>query len=219
MEVERGTVDLWVATVDARSADWLRPVLSDDERARADRFRAASDRDSFIVSRGILRNVLSRYAGVPPARIAFTYGEHGKPFVAGVRFNVSDSADLSVIAVSGAGEPGVDIERIRPKPNAARFAARFFSAPEAEAIGHADQDRESWFFACWTRKEAHVKALGGGLTIPLKSFTVECDPAQAHPSISAPGWRLTSFRPAPGFIGAICTEGAGLPRLEIRRME
>ena len=72
------------------------------------------------------------------------------------------------------------------------------------------------FFACWTRKEAYVKAKGEGLSIPLDQFEVSLvpgRPAALERVFSDPGeagrWTLQDLLPAPGYAGALCVEGHG----------
>jgi 4'-phosphopantetheinyl transferase len=180
----------------------LRCWLSEDEHRRAARFRFARDRRRFIVGRARLRELLGARLGMPPESIALAYGRHGKPALggrlarSGWRFNVSHSGEVALYAFSrGDAEIGVDLEAVRPLPEADRIAAGFFSPRESEAYARlAPHEKCAGFFRCWTRKEAFVKALGGGLSIPLDAFDASRDPT---------GWRLESFTPLPGFIAAV----------------
>jgi hypothetical protein len=117
-------------------------TLSDDERARAQRFVFDRDRSRFTVARGVLRNILGRYLQRPPSSIRFGYGPHGKPHLEAppnqllptLRFNVSHSADLVLIAVAHDREVGVDVEQIRTDFALDELARRFFSQEEVAAI-------------------------------------------------------------------------------------
>ena len=70
-------------------------------------------------------------------------------------------------------ELGVDVEQLRKLDDPESIARRFFSPGEAsELLSLKPEERGPAFFRCWTRKEAYVKAIGDGLTIPLDCFQV-----------------------------------------------
>jgi 4'-phosphopantetheinyl transferase len=166
------------------------------------------------------------------------YGERGKPALArgyagsDLRFNVSHSDDVAVYAFSSGHEIGVDVEAVRAMPDGDDIAARFFSRCENETyLALNARDRPLGFFNCWTRKEAFIKALGDGLYHPLDSFDVSLAPGEParirrveSTSGDDCGWRMESFSPAPGFVGAVVIESgrrqpglaSALPRLARR---
>jgi 4'-phosphopantetheinyl transferase len=179
----------------------LQASLSAAEQHRAGRFRFERHRRRFVVARGRLRKLLGERLGVPAEKVELAHGANGKPCLKhnGWHFNVSHCDDVALFAFSKAFEIGVDVEAIRPIRGADTIAAQFFSPREKEAYAAlAPNDKALGFLHCWTRKEALVKAIGEGLSMPLERFDV------AH----APGWRLHSFFPLPGFIGAVaCQHG------------
>jgi 4'-phosphopantetheinyl transferase len=128
-----------------------------------------------------------------------------------LRFNASNSGDLAAYAFTPGCEIGVDIEQHRALHEFQNIARRFFSLEEAsELLDLPAAEKTEAFFHCWTRKEAYIKAMGGGLSIPLDSFRVTLRPGVAAQMVSldgsenaAHGWTLHSFDPAPGFAGAI----------------
>ena len=198
----------------------LRKLLSDTERRRADRFAFDRDRNRFIVARARLREMLATRLSVRPESVELTYGVHGKPALArrfadsDLRFNVSHSDDVAVYAFSFGREIGIDIEVVRPIPDADDIAARFFSRRESEAYRALDPgDKPQGFFCCWTRKEAFIKAIGDGLYHPLDSFDVSLAPGEPARILrvkdlpgSECGWNLNSFFPLPGLVAAVVTE-------------
>lgn len=199
-------VQVVVARLDPgpHKARMLALSLSLAERSRAARFRFDRERRRFIVARARLRELLAERLDVPPESIEFVYAGEGKPALAerfarsGWRFNLSHCEDLAVYAFSRAGEVGVDVEAVHAIAEADAIAARVFSRREHEAYrALAPTERPLAFFRCWTRKEAFVKALGGGLSMPLAEIDV------AH---APPGWRLHSFSPRPGFISALALQ-------------
>jgi 4'-phosphopantetheinyl transferase len=192
-----------VARLDAPSDELraLRESLCAAEQHRAGRFRFERHRRRFVVARGRLRKLLGERLGVPAEKVELAHGANGKPCLKhnGWHFNVSHCDDVALFAFSKAFEIGVDVEAIRPIRGADTIAAQFFSPREKAAYAAlAPDDKALGFLHCWTRKEALVKAIGEGLSMPLERFDV------AH----APGWRLHSFFPLPGFIGAVaCQHG------------
>lgn len=76
-----GEVHIWRAsqTVEPPVLSRLHALLDADEKARAERFVFGRDRDRFMVTHGILRQLLAAYIGCAPAEIGFEYGPQGKP--------------------------------------------------------------------------------------------------------------------------------------------
>jgi len=194
-------------------------LLSAAERERAGRFAFGRDARRFIVGRGRLRQLLGARLGVRPESVELVYGARGKPALANsgrnsLRFNLSHRDDLAVYALSWGCDVGIDVEAIRPLPDADAVAARFFSRPEHAAYRALEpRDRPLGFFQCWTRKEAFIKALGEGLSHQLDSFDVSLAPGAPAELLRVEpvpgddrGWRLASFFPAPGFVAAVVAE-------------
>ena len=203
-----GEIEIWSAALDRDS--WVkicRPLLSDNELERAERFRFEHLRRRYTIAHGFLRDVLGRYLGRPPQELVFETGEHGKPFIPGtaLQFNLSHSEELAACAVTSGRSVGVDVEFIRDVPELDAIATRFFTGGERERIGRAD-DRRQAFFECWTRKEAYIKAVGGGLSIPLTSFDA---------SAAVEGWALADWTPGIGYAGAVALE-AKITRCDLR---
>ena len=229
-----GTIACW--HVDLEQPDdrvaALTEILADDERERAIRFAFARDRRRFVVTRACLRVLLGAAAGCRAASIRFAYGESGKPSLAGgpavspLHFSVSHSRDLAVIALSRHAALGVDVEALRPLPDAANIACRYFTAAEADTIATApDAERLLTFFLCWTRKEAFAKALGDGLTLALDRYRVSCRPGEPARVLEIDGsaadaaqWSVYDLTPAPGFIGAAAMHAPARP-LTLARLD
>jgi 4'-phosphopantetheinyl transferase len=217
-----GDTHLWAAGLDSPE-EFLRRcerLLSPDERQRAARFRMEPLRNRYIAARGTLRILLGRYLGADPAELLLCYKPHGKPELRppwndrGVEFNVSHSADLAIYAFIRGRAIGVDVEAVRPMPNAAGLLERFFSAAEvAQWQQTAPERQEAVFFQGWTRKEAWLKAVGSGLTFPLSQFCVTMDGPARVLSIrgdraSAAQWQLESCEPCRGYFAAVAWQGA-----------
>lgn len=179
-------IHLWHADLTALEAaiDTLSPLLDPHEQARAARFIVPEPRVQFILSRALLRIALGQYLGIGPREVRFHTGERGKPELAapqGLHFNLSHTDGTTVIALTRAGRIGVDVEKIRENLDPLQLGARFFSPREAEWLRTQPVDRHfAAFFACWTAKEAYVKACGSGLAVPLDGFGVVPDPGHAE---------------------------------------
>jgi 4'-phosphopantetheinyl transferase len=155
-----------------------RHVLSDDEIDRAYSFRFETDRNRWIVARGLLRVVLGRYLYLEPKDVPFRVGRRQKPALAcgdepDLRFNISHSESVALFAVALDYDVGIDIERSRRDYPGESIASLVFSRDEQESLyATAGALRMETFFAYWTCKEAYVKALGAGLSYPMTQFTV-----------------------------------------------
>ncbi len=221
LTVDDDEVHLWRTWLDRPYSQmpYLTEILSEDEQARAGRIKIDKAKRHFVAGRGMLRDILSRYLRLKPAAVAFEYGPQAKPRPAAgsvdLRFNVTHSHGLMLVAITRAREIGVDVEKLRPMPDAGRIAERFFSAVEKTALQAAPSGQTTEaFFACWTRKEAYLKAVGDGITRPLDSFDVSLTPGQpaqllrvADDPAEVDRWSLRSFTPMPGFIAALAVEG------------
>lgn len=214
-------IDVWRVQADSADVGHLQGILARDEISRASRLQFERGRIRYIRGRSALRILLGRYLQVPPETICFQYENNGKPEIAlpregrELRFNSSDSGGLVLIAVGSGSGIGVDIEKIRPMRDLMNIAKRFFSTREVQAIlGVTEEKRNEAFFACWTRKEAFLKATGVGLSYPLSQFSVSVEPDREAELCEIDGeeaaarrWFLTDVFPGEGFRGALAREG------------
>lgn len=217
LTVRPGDLHVWRVWCErAGPLEYFQKVLAADEIQRADRFRVEGARRDFIVTRAILRELLGRYLNLQSDEIRLCYGIHGKPALAGggkealIRFNVSHSHGLALLAFGDQREIGVDVEWIKPEYPGKEIAERFFSEQEVFELSTLPPSLISTaFFKCWTRKEAYVKARGGGLQIPLRSFSV-CvqDDEQRQIRDEANNlWSIYPLQPGDEFAGAAVAAG------------
>ena len=223
-----GRVDVWRVRLDEPAmAGSVASVLSPDEIARASRFHFEKDRIHFTRCRSALRTLLAGYLAIPATEIRFEYPTGGKPQLAAeqnsraLQFNVSHSANMALIAVSSEHRLGVDIEKIRGDVDTASLAERFFSLRERAGLqALPDRLRVPGFFACWTRKEAFLKATGDGLSFPLADFSVTTHP-DLDPELEEINgnteagklWFLADLSVVDGYRATVVVEGA-FSRLE-----
>ena len=215
-------IHVWWVSLQLPAADLhtLAQTLAPDEHARVSRLYFARDRRRFIAGRGLLRTILSRYLGAAPGQLQLCYGPRGKPALATpggsrLRFNLSHSHDLALLAVTRYREIGVDLEYVRPSAAGDQIAARYFSLKEQEQLqGLPAHEKLMGFWNCWTRKEAFIKACGDGLFRSLDQFDVSLAPGAPAQLLFVRGdpsatdrWSLHAL-PAPrGYVAAIAVEG------------
>ncbi len=176
-----GEIHVWRASLNAATplAQEFIAILDDEERRRSEGFIHHSDRADYIARRAILRLVISRYTGNEPRSHRFQRGKHGKPFLcnpqnrAGIQFNLSFSGHHLLIAVTARQPVGVDIERAQTHIDHLDIARLYFPEEEYEYIRQQPPPQQTAaFYRIWTMKEAYVKALGQGMSLDLKKFTV-----------------------------------------------
>lgn len=212
----------WTFAGPAEPAQADLDILDDRERKRTARFYFGGDRVRYSACRAAMRCILGSYLSKTPRSLAFREAEGGKPELildasdVPLRFNLSHSKTVALLAVATGTEVGVDVEDIRPIEHG--LAKRFFSAAELESMAALEGD--AWldaFYRCWTRKEAILKVEGVGMRIPLDSFDVSVraeEPAallQVRPEAKLTAhWRLHHLSPAHATTGALATGDADL---------
>jgi len=218
-----GDVHVWQASLDlpsGRAADFT-STLANDELDRAGRFHFEKDRQSYIVSRGVLRVLLGRYLKQDPEKVCLNYGPNGKPEVAGygtdhtLQFNLAHSDRIALYAFTEGRPIGIDVEKMRPLEDADGLASRYFSAREYAAWRTVDQEeRQIMFFRYWTSKEAYIKAIGAGLSFPLDQFDVSLAPGEPASLLTISGdeekarrWSLRELHPAEEYAAAVSAPG------------
>lgn len=195
-------------------------TLSDDERARAARFRFDRDRDRYVVGRGLLRRLLGEYLGIAPAAVRFAYGAHDKPRLEteALRFNLSHSGPVALYVFNRREEVGIDVELDQGDYARERIAERFFSPTETASLRSLpDALQPRAFLTCWTRKEAFIKARGDGLSLALDSFDVSLKPDTPAAVLrtewcagEAGQWWLGDLSaPEKGYIAAVAVKRQG----------
>lgn len=217
-----GDVHVWSATstVDDAAAEAAWKLLTADERAMARRLRDDDDRARRVQARAARRRLLARYVGADPEALRFSDGIDGKPELVGragrpsVRFNVSHSGSVILIAVAIDREVGIDVERIQTGFPWEQVAGSSFSSAEVDTIrGLSETRRVGAFFDCWVRKEAYLKGLGQGLTRSTRDFVVPLGPdgGPVHDpggrGVARSDWRVHPIEVGRGFTAALAVEG------------
>ena len=220
-------IHVWSANLDefSHALSEFSSVLSIEERTKAQRYKFPKDHDRFVIQRGLLRHLLSRYLPVSPAEHKFTRGPRGKPELVAapgavrLQFNVSHSCSMALYAFSQVVAVGVDIELIWPIEDLDNIARNFFAPCEAASLRTLfGTDKLEAFFNCWTRKEAILKATGQGISEGVDGVEVTLAPGEpAHVlrvrrnSRAALDWSLHALQPADGYAAALAYLGRGFP--------
>jgi len=205
-------------------------LLSTDELQRARRFRFPRDCRRFAAGRTTLRMLLAGYLEDEPARLSFHYSDHGKPSLAGahqssrLKFNVSHSGNVAIFAFVLDRNVGVDIERVHTDIEVDAIAQRFFSPYEQLALAALPPAEKYFgFFNCWTRKEAFVKAVGQGLSLPLENFDVSLRLGESARLLAtrpdareAERWTMLAPEIQPDHVAAVVVEGSDM-ELEVEK--
>ena len=190
--------------------------LDVDEVHRADRYVVEAPRRRFIRARAAMRDILARYLAIDPTAIVFAGNPHGKLHIEGhpVHFNLSHSGSWALLAVTGAGETGIDIEYMDPRRAGDDIAQRFFSPAEQQLLATTPEpEKTAAFFRIWSRKEAVIKSLGEGLACPLDSFDVSADPDRARlhairrDGLNASAWTMLNIDAHPAYAAAVAVIG------------
>ncbi len=163
--------------MDPELLDRYLALLTPEEREQHGRFVFEKRRHEFLVTRALVRTVLSGYGTVPPEAWRFVRGEHGRPSLdppGALDFNLSNGPGLVACAVARV-RVGVDLEPYERGGTIVSLASRVFSPAERKALDALPEpDRADHALSLWTLKEAYLKARGAGLSLPLQQleFTV-----------------------------------------------
>jgi len=195
-----------------------RALLADEEHLKAARFRFDVHRHQYVITRALVRTVLSAYCEVDPRAWRFGSTSYGRPYIAapdvlpGLSFNIAHTAGLIVCACATSRVVGVDAERVRDAP--LDVANRYFSPIEVAELRALPPDAQpERFFQYWTLKESYIKATGKGLSTPLDQFSFRLDtPGRielfCHAGLNddPQRWQSWLLEPAPGYLVALTVE-------------
>lgn len=216
-------IDIWRVTLDLPPVRVRKyhAMLSGEELERCARFKSEQRRREFIIGRGMLRMLIGKCLDQDPAVFDFSYSEHQKPYLhetelgAPVGFNLTHSHDLALIALTLGRDLGIDLEYLRYDVEFKALARRFFSKQESQSIeAYSNALLPEAFFACWTRKEALLKALGEGIAFGLRDFSVNVDPRIREVALEthwdpaeSTRWSILNLSPGDNYTAAVAASG------------
>lgn len=199
---------IWIAFVRDHAASAVAThymsYLSDDEKAKLAKFRFYRDRISYLVCHALLRSTLSRYVDIPPDQWLFSNHYHGRPSInpsqcnAQIDFNISRTKYVSVCLITSSVEGGIDVECGDNLSELQLLIKSVLTPQERKNLrGVCMEVLHKRFLKYWTLKEAYLKALGLGLTIPMTqiSFALQHNDNThinilSHDSCKLPGWQF-----------------------------
>jgi 4'-phosphopantetheinyl transferase len=198
----------WLVLDDVAPEQWeqLALLLDDAERVRAERFHFERDRQAYFAAHALTRAMLSGQVPRPPSDWRFATNVHGKPEVLRepdsppLRFNLSHTRGLVAVALTLEHDIGIDVELVDAMRFSFDLAARTFAPEEVDLLrATPTAEQPASLFAIWTLKEACIKAMGRGLSMPLADFALSLDPLAVrfldkHGENSAQ-WFLRRFAP------------------------
>lgn len=230
-------IDVWLVhyseIVDERLLARMYELLNEAERYKHARFYFKEDRKRYLVTRAMVRTVLSYYAMVAPSDWVFGTNAYGRPIIANkcpdaatLSFNISHTLGLIAIAAGRERELGIDIENVAASEISPDLAGHFFSPQEAAALQELPpEQRQARFFEYWTFKESYIKARGMGLSLPLDGFSFQFPSDKAvrltvSTELGDDGnrWHFRQYRPTAAHLLALCAERrAGNPTVVTMR--
>lgn len=153
-------------------------LMNREEQAQQKRFYSEKHRHQYLITRAVVRTVLSRYADVLPEAWQFSKNKYNRPEIhemhniPPLRFNLSHTNGLIACGVVLGTDIGVDVEEINRITASLKIAERFFSPQEVQDLSQLPQHKQkNRFFDYWTLKESYIKAKGMGLALPLNQFS------------------------------------------------
>ena len=175
---------VWYAEVDSVSGPGVlrscEEILSKEEREKAYRYHFSSDQHTALITRAMIRSLLSHYVSVEPSQWRFGFNQYGRPEIAkpekanNLRFNIAHTSGFIAIVISKNREVGIDVERLPYIGPYIEIASRFFAPSEISMLGCLPPSEQAVrFIEYWTLKESFVKARGMGLVIPLDEFSFQ----------------------------------------------
>ena len=218
-----GEIHLWLSFYDEIGEESLqaayRELLDPAEKAQEPRFYFAKDRLRYLVTRTLVRTVLSRYVPMDPREWMFSTNAYGRPAISNTQagdltFNLSHTHSLIVLGVTRGCALGVDVENFRAREVTMDLADHYFAPQEAAVLAAVPSHEQQYrFFEYWTFKESYIKARGMGLSLPLDKFSFHYPEDRTvriaiDPDLADDGdrWQFWQFRPTPEYLVAVCAE-------------
>lgn len=150
-------------------------AVDPEQRQRIHRFINKEDKVRTLIGDILTRSIIAEQLKLKNEQINFGKSKFGKPYLKSFKdfhFNISHSGEFIVCAISS-NPIGIDIEQVKCI-DYKNIAEKFFTESEVKYILDSNYtDSLSRFYRIWTLKESYIKCHGMGLSIPLKSFSIE----------------------------------------------
>jgi len=171
MKVFAVHIGLTDATIE--DLDCLIPFLETERQKRISNFVRFEDKYRSAVTGLLQYYMLPEHLKNTLDFFGYQYNKYGKPEVSdefNFEFNLSHSGEW-VVGVCSEKKVGIDIEKINYNRKILQSVLSLKEQQTLELL--SKPERISTFFNLWVLKEAHVKAMGKGLYIPLNEVSFE----------------------------------------------
>lgn len=152
----------------------LKELVSNEKKERVEKFMCQQDSLKCLLGDLLSRYAIYKRSGYKNSQLKFGVNEYNKPILINpdnLYFNISHSGNWVVCTVAD-DVVGVDVELIRNTTNF-EVAKRFFTKDEYSSLIKQDSTNQiKYFYLLWTLKESYIKADGRGLSLSLKSFSI-----------------------------------------------
>ena len=214
-------IHIWSANLDQPEsvAQKYYSVLSQQEKNQVDKYKIKELRYRYILSKGILRQLLADYLVCEYQEIEFEYNDFGKPGIAtssnadDIRFNLSHSGNLAVFSFVKNKNIGIDVEQVQEIQDMDGVVNLCFSESEKEWFYRiSPAEKKEIFYKIWTTKEAYIKAIGKGFSFSPNRINLELNSKNEIIFKEIIGkddlkrWKLYSFKPDPDSISSVVVE-------------
>ncbi len=218
LKINAKEIHLWKTNLEQSSINIEESfdILNEEEKIKAKKFRFEKHQKRFAFTRSNLKRILSCYLSISPQEINFQYNAYGKPQLLDnintidLQFNISHSEEIAIYGITCHNLIGVDVEYIRPMPEAENLAKRFFSRKEFEQISRlSSPEKTREFFRFWTAKEAYLKAIGKGISGGLEKVELSTHEPRVFinlPESNTITYSLFYLTPDDNYLAAIAFE-------------
>lgn len=171
-------------------------LIGTEKSYKVEKFINKRDKIRTLIGEILIRTIIIENLKIDNKYIRLNKNPYGKPYLKeypNFNFNISHSGDYVLCAIDD--KPiGVDIEEIKHM-EFKEIAKNFFTTKEFQYIVMEDSKFQlDRFYEIWTLKESYIKCCGRGLTMPLRSFSIEIDQYENIKVISSNENREHTFK-------------------------
>ena len=215
----KGEIHLWTISHNAskNQIERITNVLSPGEIEKASYYKFEVLQNNYIVSKAVLKMLLSRYLEISPPDIKLGAHKKGKPYLlndGSLFFNISNSHNLCAYAFSRDAEVGIDIERIRELPDLDLLIEKNLTPRERKYFQKDPDSKLKKFFQFWTFKESYLKAIGEGMRLTPENLDFSIDNGtirlqSANSGFDDAVWQFKGFSFEDNYTGTLTYTGKG----------
>ncbi|WP_434296521.1 4'-phosphopantetheinyl transferase family protein [Clostridium sporogenes] len=166
-----------ILDISEKKLNFICSLIDIQKRQVIEKFINKKDKIRSLVGEILVRTIITQKLNISNKNIILRKNQYGKPYLIGYpnfKFNISHSGNFVVCAIDNKSI-GIDIEEVR-NIEYEDIVKSFFSVSEFDYIIKQDLNCQlSKFYEIWVLKESYIKCCGQGLTIPLKSFSIDIE--------------------------------------------